>query len=236
MTPEAGKLAGTRYRIEGAGPPLVLIHGVGMDLEMWDPVARLLAARHRVLRYDMLGHGQSAKPPGPYRLDDFVRQLLALADGLGLARFDLAGFSMGALVAQGLALAAPGRVGRLVLLNGVYDRSAEERAAVASRVQDVLDGSYAESVEAALRRWFTPTFQATRPEVLAWVRDRMAGNDLEAYAAAYEVFATADRELASAVGAIAAPTLVTTGSDDQRSTPAMAAALAARLPRGYPAP
>lgn len=230
--PQDGSLAGTRYRLEGRGPWLVLVHGVGMDLGMWGPVAARLADRHRLLRYDLQGHGGSAKPPGPYRLADFVAQLLHLTEGLGAARFDLVGFSMGALVAQGVALAAPERVGRLVLLNGVFDRSAEERAAVLARVQDVTEGSYAESVETALERWFTPAFHSRHPEVVEQVRAHMSGNDLAAYAAAYEVFATADAELAPQVGRIAAPTLVATGSDDRRSTAAMARALAARLPRG----
>jgi pimeloyl-ACP methyl ester carboxylesterase len=79
---------------------VVLIHGVGADLEMWEPVAERLAPLHDVVRYDMLGHGASAKPPGPYRLDDFVDQLRRLVEGLGLERFVLAGFSMGGLVAQ----------------------------------------------------------------------------------------------------------------------------------------
>jgi (E)-2-((N-methylformamido)methylene)succinate hydrolase len=229
---QQGKVGGTRYRVEGAGPWLVLVHGVGMDFGMWAPVAMHLAGRHRVLSYDMLGHGQSAKPPGPYGLHHFVDQLLQLTAALGIQRFDLAGFSMGALVAQGVALASPQLVGRLVLLNGVFDRSPEERAAVVDRVRDVRDGNFAESVEAALERWFTPAFYSSHPEVVQQVRDRMSGNDLAAYAAAYEVFATADAELAPRVGQIAAPTLVATGSDDRRSTAAMARALAERLPQG----
>ncbi|MGH6959278.1 MAG: alpha/beta fold hydrolase, partial [Dongiaceae bacterium] len=114
---------GTHYRRSGSGSPVVLVHGVGADLEMWEPVAERLAPLHDVVRYDMLGHGASAKPPGPYRLDDFVDQLRRLADGLGFERFVLAGFSMGGLVAQGFALAAPARVERLVLVNTVFDRS-----------------------------------------------------------------------------------------------------------------
>jgi pimeloyl-ACP methyl ester carboxylesterase len=177
----------------------------------------------------MIGHGGSAKPPGPYRLDDFVRQLEGLADRLGLARFALAGFSMGGLVAQGFALVQGARVERLVLLNTVFDRSAEERAAIAARVREIAEGGYLASIAPALERWFTPEFRARRPDVVAAVRRRMEGNDVAAYAAAYAVFATADAELAPAIGRIAAPTVVVTGAEDQRSTPAMARAMGARL-------
>src|SRR5262249_42309087 len=79
-----GVISGTHYRRSGAGRTIILIHGVGADLEMWEPVAALLARDHDVVRYDLWGHGGSAKPPGPYDLDDFVEQLRCLVDGLGL--------------------------------------------------------------------------------------------------------------------------------------------------------
>jgi pimeloyl-ACP methyl ester carboxylesterase len=60
----------------------------------------------------------------------------------------------------------------------------------------------------------------------------METNDLPAYAAAYGLFAGADRELARRIGGIAVPTTVVTGAEDQRSTAAMATAMAARLPHG----
>jgi 3-oxoadipate enol-lactonase len=223
---------GTHYRRSGSGSPVVLIHGVGADLEMWEAVAEHLAPLHDVVRYDMLGHGASAKPPGPYGLDEFVGQLRRLVDGLGIERFVLAGFSMGGLVAQAFALAAPARVERLVLLNTVFDRSPAERAAVEARVREVLNGGHEAGIAAALERWFTPAFRAARPEAVDGIRRRMESNDLPAYAAAYGLFATADRELAARIGRIEIPTVVVTGAEDQRSTAAMAVAMAERLPRG----
>ena len=223
---------GTHYRRSGSGAPIILIHGVGADLEMWEPVAERLAPLHDVVRYDMLGHGASAKPPGPYRLDDFVDQLRRLVDGLGFERFVLAGFSMGGLVAQGFALAAPARVERLVLLNTVFDRSAQERAAVEARVREVLNGGHEAGIAAALERWFTPAFRAARPEVVAGIRRRMEMNDLQAYAAAYALFAEADRDLAARIGDIEIPAMVVTGAEDRRSTAAMATRMAERLPHG----
>jgi pimeloyl-ACP methyl ester carboxylesterase len=227
-----GVIGGTHYRRSGSGRPIILVHGVGADLEMWEPVATRLGRDHDVLRYDMQGHGASAKPPGPYRLDDFVDQLRGLADGLGLSTFGLAGFSMGGLVAQAFALAAPARVERLVLLNTVFDRSPEERAAVEARVREVLNGGHEAGIAAALERWFTPAFRSSRPEAVDAIRGRMETNDLPAYAAAYGLFAAADRPLAARIGDIAVPTTVATGAEDQRSTAAMAIAMAARLPRG----
>ncbi|HEY4164134.1 MAG TPA: alpha/beta fold hydrolase [Dongiaceae bacterium] len=208
---------------------MVLIHGVGMDLEMWEPVAGRLRNR-RVIRYDLQGHGMSPKPRGPYSLDDYCAQLLKVANGLSLDRFDLVGFSMGAMVGQAFAAANADRLSKLVLLNGVYDRSPEESEAIRSRARDVLNGGYAASIEAALDRWFTPEFHKEHPDVVVAARRRMEQNDLPAYAAAYTVFANGDRELVDAVDGIDVPVLLATGEFDQRSTPSMAKALAARLP------
>lgn len=222
---------GTRLRSEGSGRPLVLIHGVGMDLSMWDSLTGRLAGQIRVIRYDMIGHGGSPKPAGPYSLDMYVDQLLRVARELRLGSFDLFGFSMGGLVAQGFAAAHGELLNHLILLNTVYRRSKEERATIAQRVAEVGKGGYPASVEAAIERWFTQDFRRDNAPVVENIRRHMLGNDLAAYAAAYQVFATADAELIDAVAGIETPTLVVTGSEDQRSTASMAEALAARMPR-----
>ena len=211
--------------------PVVMIHGVGLDHTMWLPVMAALSQR-RTIAYDMIGHGAARKPAGPYTLGTFVDQLGAIVEAVD-CEIDLVGFSMGALVAQGLALSPiAGRIRTMVLLNAVHDRSDADRQAIIARVAEVRAGQFAATVEPALQRWFTPAFAATHPESVAAVGQRLLANDERSYADAYEVFATADAGLASRVPEITVPTLVATGSDDQRSTPAMAAALAAALPRG----
>ena len=214
-----------------ASTPLVLVHGVGLDHTMWLPVMAALA-RRRTVAYDMIGHGRAAHPAGPYTLDTFVEQLAAVVDAID-CDVDLVGFSMGALVAQGLALSdTSSRIRRMVLLNGVFDRSPDERRAIVERVAEVRTGGMTTTIEPAIERWFTPSFAAARPDVIASVRQRLRDNNVRAYADAYEVFATADADLTGRVGTIVAPTLVVTGRGDQRATPAMATALAAALPNG----
>ena len=101
-----------RYRDEGAGPAVVLIHGWTMDLELWQPQATVLAGSMRVLRYDRRGYGLSGGPADPaHDADD----LLGLLDHAGLARTALVGMSQGARTALAAALAAPRRVTALVL-------------------------------------------------------------------------------------------------------------------------
>ncbi|HEY0518090.1 MAG TPA: alpha/beta fold hydrolase, partial [Ilumatobacteraceae bacterium] len=197
-----------------AGVPLVLIHGVGLDHTMWRPLMSAMPHR-RTIAYDMLGHGNAPKPPGPYTLDMFVDQLTAIVDALD-TDVDLVGFSMGALVAEGFAVGAGRRrLRHLILLNGVHDRSVDERRAIVERVAEVRADGFSATVEPALQRWFTPTFAAEHPSVVEAVRQRLLGNDARTYADAYEVFATADADLAPRVREIDVPTLVATGRDDQ---------------------
>src|SRR5436305_758172 len=81
------------YRLEGEGPrALICIHGVGSYLEAWDGVAARLGDAFRLLRFDLRGHGRSSRVKGRYEIDDFVGDVLGLADHVGFEQFDLAGF------------------------------------------------------------------------------------------------------------------------------------------------
>lgn len=220
------------YHVEqGAGFPLILIHGVGMDLTMWDQHAGILADRYRVIRYDMVGHGRSGRPPGPYTLQRFVDQLLELMDRLSLPRAHIVGFSMGGLVAQAFAAQHPERVAALVLANTVAGRSQEQRAAVLDRVATVEADGHRATIDGALARWFTPQLAAQNPELVESVRRTLQNNDPASYLAAYRVFATADQEATPLLPRIESPTLIITAEEDTGSTPEMAASMHAQIPR-----
>lgn len=209
-----------RYRVEGDGPWLVLVHGVSNRLETWDGVVQCLGGRWRTLRYDMRGHGASAKPPGPYGIGDFVSDLRGLMDRVGVARAHVAGFSLGGLVAQGLALDHPDRLDRLVLLSTVAGRNEEERKRVLDRLAIVADGIPGAHFRKSVSRWFTEEFQRANPDVIDSLEQLNKQNDPAAYAAAYRVLATTD--LADRLHEVTAPTLVMTGEEDQGSNPRMA--------------
>jgi pimeloyl-ACP methyl ester carboxylesterase len=216
-----------RFEAAGAGDAVTLIHGVGSNLESWDGVLPALAARFRVLRHDLRGHGQSGKPPGPYALDDFVEDLRALLDHQGIPVTRLAGSSFGGLIAQAFTLRYPARVRALALLSTVAGRSPAERAAVLARAGTLAAGGATGTVESALERWYTPEFRAANPGLVAETRARVLQNDPAGYAAAYRVFAEAD--LLEELGAIRCPTLVATGEHDAGSTPQMARRMHERI-------
>ncbi|WP_233838757.1 alpha/beta fold hydrolase [Paraburkholderia sp. ZP32-5] len=209
------------YRLQGDGPrTLVCIHGVGSYLEAWDGVVARLGDGFRVLSFDLRGHGRSSRVKGRYEIDDFVGDVLALADHAGFGQFDLAGFSLGGLIAQRLALTHPQRLRKLVLLATVAGRTVEEREQVASRLAALESGERGAHHDASLSRWLTEDFQQRNPELIAQLRRRDADNDPDCYAAAYRVLAQTD--FGGLIDRIAMPTLIATGEDDQGSSPRMA--------------
>jgi len=104
------------YRDEGAGPPLVLLHGTGASLHTWDGWARALSGRYRVIRMDLPGFGLTG-PARDYRIDSYVEFVEAFRKKLGLDDFALAGNSLGGLIAWRYAVAHPAQANALVLLD-----------------------------------------------------------------------------------------------------------------------
>ncbi|MBZ4019314.1 alpha/beta fold hydrolase [Streptomyces purpurogeneiscleroticus] len=204
-------------------PTIVLLHGVGLDHTMWEPAAALLADRFTVLTPDLPGHG--SRPPAR----DGVT-LADLADGVagGIpAGSHLVGFSLGALVAQHLALHRPELVATLTSVSSVCERTSEERASVLARLR-AAEADFAASTAASLERWYAGTDVA--PARVARTEATLRANDVSSFLNCYRIFATADAELGPDLGAITVPALAVTGENDPGSTPAMTRRLAAALP------
>ncbi len=211
---------GLNFRDDGSGPPVLLIHGVGSDLESWDGVIDALGRSRRYIRFDLRGHGGSRRTPGPYSLDGFASDALALLDHLGVQQVSVVGFSLGGLIAQAIALTAPGRVSHLGLVSTVGGRTAEEQARVEARAETLAQEGALTHLANAVDRWFTPEFVATHPEVLEARREKSMQNDPDCYVAAYRVLAGND--LGDQLDRIRVPTLIMTGEKDIGSSPRMA--------------
>ncbi len=216
------------YRIDGSGEPLVCIHGVGSYLEAWDGVVERLKDSFTILTFDLRGHGHSSRVKGRYEIDDFVHEALALADKAGFSSFNLAGFSLGGLIAQRLALTHLSRLKKLVLLSTVAGRTPQERTRVLERLAALREGTPAAHHNASLSRWLTEEFQERNPTIIERLRQRDAENDPDCYASAYRVLAETD--FGGFLDQIRCPTLIATGEDDAGSNPRMARYMHERIP------
>jgi (E)-2-((N-methylformamido)methylene)succinate hydrolase len=225
MTSRTLQLSNNRvahYLEYGAGEPVVLIHGVGMQALAWYPQIEDLATDFRVISVDMPGHGKSDALEANAGLPQFVEWATQFIEALGAGPVNLAGHSMGSLIAAGVAVTRPDLVKRVAVLNGVYRRTEEAREAVLQRAAELRAGTI--DVDTPLRRWFNAdeAQQVAAHKVESWLNSV----DLDGYATAYSAFAKGDTVYADGWSSIACPALVLTGSDDPNSTPAMAREMA----------
>jgi pimeloyl-ACP methyl ester carboxylesterase len=121
ITLRGGEVDGLRlhYVVEGRGPAVVLLHGLGGFAQSWRHTIDALAARATVFAVDLPGFGRSAKPRAIYRLGYFARALHGFLDALGVGQASLVGHSLGASVAVTYALTHPVRVERVALVAGL---------------------------------------------------------------------------------------------------------------------
>lgn len=215
-------------RASGAGEPVVLIHGVGMQSAAWTPQIEALTKTYRIIALDMPGHGQSDPLSKDSTLSDFVAWCADVLNTLTLGPVNLAGHSMGALIASGTTIDHPNLIKRVALLNGVFCRDAAAREAVIARAETIQAGQV--DLETPLARWFSSSLsdQAARSKVSDW----LSAVDLNGYATAYFAFAKGDAVYADRFADITCPFLALTADGDPNSTPAMSQAMAAQVQNG----
>ncbi len=209
-------------------PTVILIHGLGGTLNIWDPIAGVLEHRFSVLRYDLRGHGQSDVPAGDWSLEDFVRDLEAIFIDKSLPHAHLVGFSLGGLIVQQFALSYPERVGQLAILSAVAGRTDTERQHVQERIRNLEKGDLNANIALALERWFSPEFRQNHPERVQKRIAELRATSPAGYFQAYRVFVLSD--LAEHLSQIQCETLVMTGEHDPGSNVRMARLMHETIP------
>jgi 3-oxoadipate enol-lactonase len=195
----------------GAGPPLVLLHCLGVDHHFWD-FANELARDFTLISYDLPGHGRSPVPSGPYTIEDLSAQLHALLARHNITRAHIAGISLGGLVAQQFAATYPASVDHLILIDTTPRYTDELRAMWAQRAAAARSAGVKALVDGLLKIWFTPQSVADSTKAVRYVRTALEKSSGEGYALACEALAAAD--LRAAAAKIMTPTLVICGDDD----------------------
>jgi 3-oxoadipate enol-lactonase len=208
------------------GPAVVLSGSLGYPLGVWDRQLPALEHSHRVIRYDLRGHGRSPIPDGPSSMDDLAADIVGLLDRLGIERAALAGLSIGGMASLAAAAAAPERVSALVAAcTGAYLPPPE---AWEERARTVEAEGTAAIADAVLGRWFTPGFAAREPSVVASARASLEATDRRGYASLCRAIETMD--LRPALPAITAPTLVISAALDPSIPPEHGRVVAEAVP------
>jgi poly(3-hydroxyalkanoate) depolymerase len=222
---------GLRLRVarKGAGRPLLLITGIGANLDMWAPFARLVTDRE-LIAFDPPGAGLSQRTRLPVRMRELARIVCELMDELALERADVLGYSFGGALAQELARRAPDRVRRLVLcatgpgLGGVPPKPlAALMLATPARYYHprLLELSIPHIAGGRTRR---------DPSALAAHAGERLANPPELLGYAYQLYAASGWSSLPWLHRVAQPTLIVAGDDDPSVPLGNARLLAARLP------
>jgi 3-oxoadipate enol-lactonase len=208
------------HRIDGDAERVVVMSGsIGSTTEMWEAQIVALTPHFRVIRVDHPGHGGS--PLLETRtIESIAHEVLTLLDELDIPRFSFCGLSLGGAIAMRLALDVPERIERLVLVAtgariATPDFWEERAATVRHRGLEAI-------VDAAMERWFTPTFGDVRR-----YRAMLLSNQAEGYARCCEALRGWDAR--GELGVLCAPTLAVAGRDDPATPPSDLKAITAEI-------
>ena len=209
-------------RERGKGFPLLMINGIGANVDMLDATESALARRSRTIAFDAPGTGRSSTPIFPLAIVSIAQVAADLLDELGYAQADVLGFSHGGLVAQELARIAPERIRRLALVS------------TACGWGSCLGEPAALSVLATPLRYYSRSFGARTSElhgdrdriVDASLREARLGSPPSPLGYAYQLLAAVTWSSLAWLGTLRQPTLVIAGDDDRVTVPANGVQLA----------
>ena len=215
---------GTFYKLnQKKGIPIVFIHGVGLDHNIWDP--QINEFDNTVLIYDILGHGRTPLNKEKISFDDFSDQIIDLIDELKFSKIHLIGFSIGSLIARNFATRFSNRLKSLTLLCSIFNRSDNEQKIVNERFEQTKKDK--KLTKDALKRWFNKDFIEKNPLISDKIFSILNNNNMDNFIKVYSLFVNhKDNEKFENINV---KTLVMTGEGDVGSTPEMSDNLSKKI-------
>jgi len=201
--------------VDGEGPAVLLVHGLGGTSNFYQVQADALAERFRVIRVDSAGAGRSPVADG-ISIESHADDLAAVLDALDVDSAAVVGHSMGTLVVRALAARHPGKVSALALLGAVREPPEAGRQAQRDRAAVLREKGTAAVAPGVVANALSETTRQRRPEVAAFVRELVMRQDPEGYARNCEALGAATDP-----GPVATtlPLLLITGDDDKVGPP-----------------
>ncbi len=224
----ASKAIDCAYTIEGEGPPLFLIHGIGAARDAWRFIVPLLRDRFTLVTYDLRGHGDSPLPGGEFGLDELVADLECVRERTGIARAHFAGHSLGGMIGPAYARAFPERVVSLGLLSTAAGRTEEDSAKVWGVVRAMEERGIADVLATLMDRWFTDAYIAENRDVVDRRLRQVIETDPDVFLNVFRIYA--GTEMMPWLHEVAHPALVLTGENDGGCNPRLNRGIAEAMP------
>jgi pimeloyl-ACP methyl ester carboxylesterase len=214
------------YQVEGEGPAMVFVAGLGDDRQSWANQVSHFAADHTVITIDNRGCGQSDVAPGPYSIARLAADARSVAVALGLTGITAVGSSMGGAICQRWALDHPADIARLVITNSWSERDTFTDALFEHWISLAGAGNTAHILQSLLLFCYSPEYLRRHPETVAAFLASPPPN-LAGFAAA--AHACLNHDMSAVAEQISQPTLIIAGTFDILTRPMLAERLAARL-------
>lgn len=220
------------YEIIGQGDPLVMIRGVGSNVDHWYDQVPALSQKYKLLVFDNRGIARSSDPGGPFSTRDMAADTIALMEAVGISKAHVLGYSMGGMVAQEMALNHPEKVARLILVAtdcGISLRIKAKPEATRLFSEMIRLGTNEAKLAAAGCLFARQTFER-KPQVIQRYTEVSQRFPTSQKMLAKQWAAVTQHDTCSRLVNIASPTLAITGSEDVLIPPQNAAVMAARIP------
>ena len=215
------------HSIEGSGPPLFMVHGIGARRQGWNALIQHLKNDFKCISYDLRGHGDSPKS-GKFGLDELIEDLEALRAKLGIEKAHVIGHSLGGMIGPGYARKYPDRVMALGLLSTAAFRTADDASKVQGVVTAMEEKGIPQVLDVLADRWFTDRFMAEHPERIAARKKQVVETDPDTFLNVFHIYA--ETEMSPWLHEVTAPSLVLTGELDGGCNPRLNKQIAAALP------
>jgi len=222
-------IEGVAVEIDGEGPAVVCLHGLGGTTNTWTPLLRALQGR-RVVRIDLPGSARSGSATDSLGIEQIVATVAAVCRRLDIATAQFVGHSMGTIVCQHLAVRHPTLVTSLALFGPLACPPDAARPNIRARAQKARTGGAAamqEIADAIVQGATAASTRETMPVVLALVRESVMRQDPLGYARSCDALAAAQSASLEDIGV---PVLLVTGDEDGVAPPANVREMARRLP------
>ncbi|MCP8310266.1 MAG: alpha/beta hydrolase [Candidatus Methylarchaceae archaeon HK01M] len=206
------------YQEEGAGFPLILIHGLSDDSTLWAPLMPKFSRHYWSIALDVRGHGHSGKPDMPYSIQLFSEDLLGFFEKLEIPQAHLLGLSMGGAIAQQFALDHPEKIRSIILLSA-FSYNDSNLQNIFKRLQKSFErDGFSVFFDEVVKLVVSPEFASANADAIA----EMKGKSIKINsptAILHAIDACLDFNVKDRISQISHPTLIISGKEDILTPP-----------------
>jgi len=205
------------YSVEGHGPPLYMVHGIGARRSTWNGLIPHLRDAFTCVTFDLRGHGESPVPPTPYSLEELAEDVEGLRAKLGHEKIHVAGHSLGGMIGPAYARAYPERCLSVGLLSTAAGRTEEDRAKLQNVIGAMHEKGIQQVLETLVGRWYTDEFVAANPDKIENRIQQVMDTPANVFLDVFRIYA--ETEMAPWLHEITQPCLILTAEFDGGCNP-----------------